>query len=250
MKTCLSLLLVLFLSLGQLKLQAAEFSACMTEQCQNYFKKFKLTSRHFDASFILGDMYYFGFGTPKDVNKAIRQYKRAAKQGSKLASYRVAVLLLMDDDTENDNRGLRYLRSAAKRGHVESMFKLALIYLNGDFGTQDLDRADKWLSYAYASNHPEIGGVIQKINTNASFQLADYPKLNQLLLSQSEKPVMIKDKHKPIEEYASITDFLDARLARVHRVLTASRVTGSNHQPGQSLGANRKATYGHSRDKY
>ena len=199
MKKLASLVFLLLTVVVATKVKAAEFSACYTAQCQQYFKKYKkhASNGNLDAKIVLGAMYYSGYGTIKNKRRALKEYEVAATYGSNLARYRTGVIYLDDKDSSNDKAGLFFLSKAAANNHLESVFTLAMIYLNGDFGTNDIGKADRLLTKAYQLNHPDIDLVIEQINEKPSFYLADYPKLNQAL----------KNKPQNVTDVAQVNEF-------------------------------------------
>ena len=172
-------------------LAAAEFTSCQTDECKIYFKRYKKVARtgNIMARNTLAAMYYHGYGTEQNVKKALAYYDGTARRGSFVGQYRAAMIYLYDASLLDIEKGLKYLNKAANKKHQDAVFVLALIYLNGDFGTKDLERADHLMAIAYENRHPHMPEVVSKIAQNPSYTLLDFPTLNQVLEKVKDAPV-------------------------------------------------------------
>lgn len=123
---------------------------CQSQQCRKTFNQYvamagQVTTRDEGLRRVLGlrlaDMHYHGYGVAQNKDKALDMY---IKHG---APYFAAKIYLEErGDIEN---GYKYLKYAAQEGHYEAMFEYGVAYLGGDWVTQDVKRADAWLSDAY-----------------------------------------------------------------------------------------------------
>jgi len=248
------------------QVSAAQFTDCMTEQCQSYFKKFKEYNDSRHAMFMLGNMYYSGYGTVKDEQMALKYYRMAGKKGyslsrkyaffedkrdSLLANYNAAVIYLTDEKQDNDYLGLKLLKQAALSGHAESAFKLAMIYVNGEYGTNSISRADKWLALSYVNNHAAMVEVIQQIKDKSSFNLADFPKLTRVIKKVKFSDKSIQAENQSTEKFLSLHAMLDQSLSNIQQA-QLKRNTKYTYFPNQqaTLGANRQAYYGGHKGPY
>lgn len=74
-------------------------------------------------------MYHFDKGTPKDYQKALKWYKKAAEQGDAGAQFNLAVMYYYGEGTpQNYSQALKWYNKAADKGLVEAQHNLALMY--------------------------------------------------------------------------------------------------------------------------
>lgn len=249
MRNLISLLFIALLALSPKASHANALFECMTEQCQSYFKKFIEHKNDHRALYMLGHMYYSGYGTVKDEDMALKYFRLSGKLGYAYAKYHAAVIYLTDEKQDNDYLGLKLLKRAALSGNAESAFKLAMIYVNGEYGTSSLSRADKWLALSYAYNHAGMVDVIQQIKEKSSFNLADFPKLTRAIKKVKFSDKSIQTDNENSDETLILTAMFDQSLSDIKRSRTNRH---SRYFPNQqaTLGANRQAYYGGHKGPY
>ncbi|WP_299788195.1 tetratricopeptide repeat protein [uncultured Shewanella sp.] len=125
--------------------------ACDTSECKEYFKAYKILTKrgHSEAMATLGELYYAGYGTEKNLEKALKWFRRAAKFGVVTAQYKAGVMYLQDTEHKDVDRGVNYLKRATKVDFSPASFVLGKIYISESFGLKDIEEADYWLSQAY-----------------------------------------------------------------------------------------------------
>ena len=251
MRNLISLLFIALIVLSPKASHANALFECMTEQCQSYFKKFIEHKNDHRALYMLGHMYYSGYGTVKDEDMALKYFRMSGKLGYAYAKYHAAVIYLTDEKQDNDYLGLKLLKRAALSGNAESAFKLAMIYVNGEYGTSSLSRADKWLALSYAFNHAGMVDVIQQIKEKPSFNLADFPKLTRAIKKVKFSDKSIQAENQSTEKFLSLHAMLDQSLSNIQQA-QLKRNTKYTYFPNQhpTLGANRQAYYGGHKGPY
>ena len=114
-----------------------------------------------DAQFLLAECYGAGrWGVSIDHEKAFSLYVQASKQSHREATYRAAVCYEMGAGTKKDaSRSVQFYRKAASLSEPSSMFRLAMILLEGSMGVSKNEREGiTWLKRAAAvadAEHPE-----------------------------------------------------------------------------------------------
>lgn len=169
--------------LYSLSLGAVQLSECNSTVCTNYFEKFSKAAKrgHPKAMAILGELYYQGYGTPKNKNMAIKYYKKAAKNGITSAQYK-AGLFYFSEKYQNVPKGLSYLKKAAKADYKDANYLLGIIYISKDFGVHNIELADKYLANSYRLKHSGIPKIISYIINYIPNGILSLPKLNKEVL--------------------------------------------------------------------
>jgi len=114
-----------------------------------------------EAQFLLAEVYGGGrWGVTPDHDKAFSLYVQASKQNHDEATYRAAVCYELGAGTKKDfSRSVQFYRKAAALSEPASMYKLAMLLLEGTMGVQKNEREGiTWLKRAAAvadEVHPE-----------------------------------------------------------------------------------------------
>ena len=94
----------------------------------------------------MGTMYKNGFGTPKDMIKAIEYFKRSAEMNNIYAKRTLALEYISGKHLELDiEKGLEMLTECADSEDAISCYKLGKIYFKGEIVYKDLNMAEKYL---------------------------------------------------------------------------------------------------------
>ena len=121
-----------------------------------------------EAQYLLGEMYYYGYGTPMDESKAVEWYNRSAENGCPNAQYQLGYLyengieVTEDEDIAREwyAKALKEYQNRADKGDAESLYNLAGMYYWGSGITQD--RIHAFDLYKLAA---------EKGNADANYQL-------------------------------------------------------------------------------
>jgi TPR repeat protein len=122
----------------------------------------------------LGEMAEFGYGMPRNPDKAIEWYLKAADQGSVTAQHNIGRSYNFGTGVEqNFAEAERWYRKAAEQGHTDAMFFLGTLYSN-DHGSE-AGKNTNILAYAWMHNAAELGNrtaveiekrLVMKLNTS------------------------------------------------------------------------------------
>jgi TPR repeat protein len=104
------------------------------------------------AQTILGFVYLYGRGTPRDINRAASWFAKAAEQNYPPAQHALARLYLGATDAGKKERaeGVRLMRAAAEAKHPLAQVELGLMHERGQFVKRDSKRAVAWFQRAAA----------------------------------------------------------------------------------------------------
>jgi len=212
-------------------------SACDTKECKEYFKAYKILTKrgHSEAMATLGELYYAGYGTDKNIKQALKWFRRAAKFGITSAQYKAGILYLQESDYQDIDKGLSLLERSTKHSFSPGAFALGKVYLNGGLVTQDLTKADEWLSQAFSLNNQETVKFASKLKNSPKTSSLALPKLYALVGERVETHAT-SASNPPINEMETITvsapqytEYFDAEIARLNNSIPdTSSGTGSN----------------------
>jgi len=178
--------------------QAAKIEACMTQECIEYFNKWKKMSyrKYNTALSVMGELYYQGYGTEKNLDKSLKHFKKAAKYRFSYAEYRTALFYLAEEEYLDTDRGIKYLKRAARNGHTESAFLLALTYGTGELTDKDTEESDKWLEKAIQGKNGKSKSYASYLHQSGELTYQDYPKVSTMitLLREEAKPVTLAEQ--------------------------------------------------------
>ena len=102
---------------------------------------------HADAQLSLGDMYANGIGVPRDDDRALQWYAKAARQSHKV--------------------NLSVLKQLAEQGHADAQFRLGDRYKEGKGVPRDGDMACQWYAKAVAT----LKKAAEQGNADAQYRL-------------------------------------------------------------------------------
>jgi protein phosphatase len=106
-----------------------------------------------EACYLLGDMYYMGFGASRDLASAENFYKIAAKQGHMLAMLTLAKIF---EDKNQIRSSFEYYKQAADKGSAEAQYKVGRIYCD-ELGAKDIIDQDQVLGIDYLNRAAKQG---------------------------------------------------------------------------------------------
>jgi uncharacterized protein len=95
----------------------------------------------------LGDAYYHGHGTARDLSSAEYWYRLAAERGHLKAKYQLGELYLQGKEVD-PHSAAEWFRRAAERGHAESQFRYGMLLASGAGVETDKEQARRWLQRA------------------------------------------------------------------------------------------------------
>lgn len=121
---------------------------------------------------MLGSMYRHGYYVKQDKDRALKNYKMAAKLGSVDAQYFLGFchsngghLGDITCDVEKDqSEAFKWYKMAAERGNVTAAYYIGVMYYEGSIVNQNLEEAEKWLTFACHGGHEGAKKYLNKIN--------------------------------------------------------------------------------------
>lgn len=103
----------------------------------------------------LGFMYNTGKGAPKDKDKALQWFKKAAFQGFAQSQYALGKILEESENGTQDELVLKWIDKAALQGLVSAQYDLGRKYQTGTGIPENQEKTEFWYKKAATSNHPD-----------------------------------------------------------------------------------------------
>ena len=162
-------IIVTFL-IGLIAAQAGAPKASIDPAILEAKKKFeakKAESAKGDATvlFELGELHYFGKGTPRNYGEALKAYQASADKGYALAEANLGYLYERGQGAGRDyKKAMEWYTKAAEKGHAEAQANLAeLYYSSKGLSKRDYVNAWKWYTIAGNLDHKEAQGFALKV---------------------------------------------------------------------------------------
>lgn len=249
-KTIIFSLLASFLIFAPTKSEASQLPECQTSECVEYFKAYRILTKrgHSSAMAMLGEFYYAGYGTDKNLDMALKWYRRAGKYVLD-AKYKAGVLYLQDTHLKDVEEGIEYLEYASKMGHSQSSYLLGKMYLGGGMVDEDMVKADKYLTRAYEENNYAAKNYGQTLYLHETTK--DLPLTALYGLIAQDVVTLKQEQNTSVEQTAAVVfpegemETLDVKMDTFegmfgdhiaqlnHMIPDTSKGTGSNI-PGQT----------------
>ncbi len=96
------------------------------------------------AEYDLGLMHKLGIGASQNRAEAERWFRKAAKDGLAIANTMLAMMLIDEPGSDNQQAGFQLLQTEAQRGKVEAENLLGVCYELGKGTSRDLTKAVEW----------------------------------------------------------------------------------------------------------
>lgn len=141
------------------------------------------------AQTVLGSIYSYGEGVPKNYSNAIKWYRKAAEQGYSHAQFNLGVMYANGDGVpENDAEAVKLYRNAAEQGLAEAQTNLGKMYATGEGVPENYVLAYLWLSLAGAQ-----GDEVAKMNKGI---VAGWMTRKQIEIAQSLSATCFENNYK------------------------------------------------------
>lgn len=100
------------------------------------------------ASFTTGDLYRLGEGVAQSNENALTYFKKAYLQGDQNAPNVIYQMM------QSPSAYITFLEECVGKGFYQAANDLGTIYINGDMGEVNINKAIKWLQIGEQNNHP------------------------------------------------------------------------------------------------
>jgi len=139
----------------------------------------------------LGEMYEYGFGLKRDLEKAFEQYKLAADQGFVTAQHNIGRSYNFGTGIKQDFAvAENWYRIAANKGYNKSMFYLGTLYATNH--GKDNSYAQDIIAYAWMNNAAALGDrTAAAIENRLLLKLTDDQKEVATTLAQEYKKTYV-----------------------------------------------------------
>jgi len=182
-----------------------------------YFKQISELASRSDtkAQVCLGELYTDGIGTQKNLNLALKWYRKAADSGDPSGELHVGQVYAWGIGVNNDtNRGLKIFHDLVKQGYMPAATEIGVLYVSGDGVPKSKNQAlelyrkaaavgDYWaevrigLMYHFGSgvNKDEHTAQIwlKKAANHQIYCLADFGRLIPFIINGYMKPYKNND---------------------------------------------------------
>ena len=129
------------------------------------------------SQYLLGSLYDVGLRIPKDLNMALKWYRKAAEQGHARAQFYLGRMCdLGEGVAENNKEALKWYRRAAEQGDVSSQFSLGAMYYAGDGVELDNKEAAKWFGMAARQDDADAQYLLATMYFDGDGVQQDYVK--------------------------------------------------------------------------
>ena len=109
---------------------------------------------HAVAQGLLGMMYEYGYGVPKDYREALHWYRKAAEQGMAPAQFSMGEAYSLGREvTKDDRQAVQWYRRSAEQNYAAAQLKLGAAYVLGAGVSRNLVQAYMWVSLASEQEH-------------------------------------------------------------------------------------------------
>jgi hypothetical protein len=171
------------------KLQSYILEPCLSTTCIDTFNQYKKYARHRHSSAMsaLAEFYYTGYGTDKDIGKALKYFRRSAKYRFAPAQFKAARIYFNEPDFIDIEQGLKYLKKAARNGHGQAAYTLGVIYSTDYLEDTDYNESDKWLLIAYKAGHNKTKRYIEQLQNSNDFSSDNFPSIFSLVNHYANK---------------------------------------------------------------
>ncbi len=105
-----------------------------------------------NALFALGEFYYLGMGVPKDLEKAMEYFERAAQKGHVKAAFNLGHISFERGEYD---KARKWFERAAEAKDPKSMLYLGEIHYQGLGVPQDYGKALYWYTKASEAGYPQ-----------------------------------------------------------------------------------------------
>ncbi len=138
--------------------------------------------------YIIGLKYEVGFETPKNLNLAKENYKKAMEEGNRDAYTRLGYIQVFENKTERHlKNGFSYMEKALQMGDKNALLSLGEIYLRGISVPKDINKAKEYYKMGIDAKIKEAYGLLAHIELfNNQSIVIDYKQIKELAQTGSK----------------------------------------------------------------
>ena len=126
----------------------------------------------------IGQMFYTGTGTQKDIDAAQKYFEQSAKLGNVHAEYMLAKIYLEAGSAENIQKAIDWLERAAENGNPTAQYALGKLYRDSDHVEKDIGKAVSLFTKAAEQKDQYAAYALGKLYLDGK----ELPQNNQLAI--------------------------------------------------------------------
>ena len=117
------------------------------------------------AQDMIGDCYKYGYGTDKDVIKAVEWYTKSVEQGNRSAMDNLGSCYDFGVGVDEDlTKAFELYEKSALLGYSRGMYNLGYCYQYGSGVAKDLNKANEWHAKAAAQGDADAQNELDELN--------------------------------------------------------------------------------------
>jgi TPR repeat protein len=125
------------------------------------------------AQYQLGQMYDYGQGVDRNIDKAVYWYERASAAGNKQAQHSLGIIYIVGRGLNPDyDIAIQWLKKSAEQGYIPAYSELGWAYLKRGKNFSDLCNAIYW--YNLSPDSTNIPVVIKDIPPETRYKCDSY----------------------------------------------------------------------------
>lgn len=163
----------------------------------------------------LGLCYERGLGTHKNIDEALRLYKKAADLGDANAMFRIGHLMLSTPELNGDYSNARiYILRAARKEHLSAMLTMGNFAINGRGMQKNPDDAIRWYKRAVATDIPSSPSLY---DFPERFEMAARAAIRARIESQYKLGMLIARHNASTQGYIEAFEFIALAATTGHK---------------------------------
>ena len=185
--------------------------------------------QQFICTLYIGKLFLMGADVPKDIERSIYYFKRAAEGGNEYAEFQLGKLYLLGEDVpKNVEEAITWISSCADRGNQFAQYALGKLYLCGRDVPRDREKAISLLEAAAAQGNIYAQFLLDHLDSfqDPSVFLSATRLLNQLTKIFQEEERRERARHISVDRKMR-RKIREKKVAQGHK--------GDDHEPQELL---------------
>lgn len=123
-----------------------------------------------EAANYIGELYYHGLGTDKNLKQAFEWYQKSAMQGNVLAQNNLGVMYKNGEAVEKDYyKAFELYQKSAMQGNIVAQCNLANMYRDGKGTEKNIEEALKWYQKSADNGNSDAASRIEELKESKDY---------------------------------------------------------------------------------